>query len=75
MWTRTTGELRLLPDGQVVTAEIVDFERMGRSGQESFRTIAESARRAVLKASPLRGLPPEKYEAWRDIQLTFRPPV
>jgi hypothetical protein len=67
--------IRLLPDGQVVTAEIVDVERMGRSGQESFRTMAESARRAVLKASPLRGLPPEKFEAWRDIQLNFRPPV
>lgn len=62
----------LLPDGVVQRAEIVDRTRLT---QTFFRTMAESARRAVLQASPLRDLPPEKYELWREITFTFRPPV
>lgn len=68
-------ELRVLlrPDGSVISAEIVDTGRM--QTEPFFRTMAESARRAVLNASPLKGLPTEKYEKWRDIQMVFYPPV
>ncbi len=64
--------IRLLPDGVVQRADIVDQARLSEA---FFRTMAESARRAVLQASPLRDLPPEKYEQWREITFTFRPPV
>lgn len=37
-----------------------------------FRTAAESAIRAVHMCSPL-DLPPEKYDRWRDMELTFDP--
>ena len=62
----------LLPDGEVRRADIVDKARLSDT---FYRTMAESARRAVLQASPLRDLPPEKYEQWREITFTFRPPV
>ena len=62
----------LLPDGAVRRADIVDQARLSDS---FYRTLAESARRAVLQASPLRDLPPEKYEHWREITFTFRPPI
>ncbi len=64
--------IRLLPDGVVQRADIVDQARLSEA---FYRTMAESARRAVLQASPLRDLPPEKYEQWREITFTFRPPV
>ena len=64
--------ISLLPDGTVQRARIVDQTRLS---QAFFRTMAESARRAVLQASPLRDLPPEKYEQWREITFTFKPPV
>ncbi len=78
---RDAGELDveiyivLLPDGTVRKAEIVDQARMLQPGGEFFRAMAESARRAVLQASPLRDLPPERYEDWREITFRFRPPV
>jgi hypothetical protein len=50
----------LMPDGKVRRAVIVDQARL--SSDAFYRTMAESARRAVLQASPLRDLPPEKYE-------------
>ena len=62
----------LLPDGVVRRAVIVDQARLSDA---FYRTMAESARRAVLQASPLRDLPPEKYEQWKEITFTFRPPV
>ncbi len=65
----------LLPDGTVRAAEIVNRARLDQPGEEFFRSMAESAKRAVLKASPLRDLPPEKYEQWREITFRFSPPV
>jgi hypothetical protein len=52
--------------------EIVDAD----SGA-NYRTMAESGRRAVLKASPFEILTRyvDRYEGWRDITMTFSPPV
>ena len=67
--------ISLLPDGTVRKAEIVDQARMKEPGEEYYRSMAESALRAVLQASPLRDLPPDRYEDWREITFRFRPPV
>ncbi len=70
-------EIRIVlqPDGTVTDAQIVDRARMMRPGEEFFRAMAESARRAVWRANPLRNLPPEQYDQWREITFTFRPPA
>lgn len=59
------------PDGSLSrTPEIVDRP----PGEDDFyRTAAESARRAVQKCAPLKHLPPDKYERWREVVLTFNP--
>lgn len=78
---RDAGELEveihisLLPNGTVRKAEIVDRARMAQPGGEYYRSMAESALRAVLQASPLHDLPPDRYEDWREITFRFRPPV
>jgi outer membrane biosynthesis protein TonB len=68
-------EIVLMPDGVVRKASIVDSARLKLDGEEFFRSMAESALRAVHRASPLQDLPPEKYEQWREITFRFRPPV
>ncbi len=60
----------LARDGTVLTAVIVDQARMATDGQ--YRAAAEAARRAVLKASPLK-VPPEKYDTWKNMLLHFNP--
>lgn len=51
----------------------VTIEDDGRSGRDPvYRAVAESAQRAVTSCGPLR-LAPEKYAAWRDMVLNFRP--
>jgi hypothetical protein len=59
-------------DGTVRQARIVDTGRY--AGDTFFRAAADSAVRAVLnpRCSPLR-LPPDKYEAWQNLDLFFNP--
>lgn len=69
---RVTLRIQLKPDGSVQRVEIVDSD----SGT-NFRTMAESARRAVLQASPFDILTRhvDSYEGWSDITMIFSPPV
>ncbi|WGF87303.1 hypothetical protein [Marinivivus vitaminiproducens] len=69
---RVRMRIQLEQDGSVRAVDIQDTGRM--ASDAAFRAVAESARRAVLSASPLR-LPPEKYTTWRDMTLNFTPPI
>ena len=43
-------------------------------GTESARrALAGGAKRAIMKSRPFRGLPPEKYDAWREVVVNFDP--
>jgi hypothetical protein len=61
----------LNPDGTVRQATIVD---QGRLSDPLVRAAAESARRAFFnpQCAPLK-LPADKYEVWRDLNVTFDP--
>lgn len=60
----------LEPDGAVRDAQIVDDPRY--TDDKLFRSVADSARRAVLVASPLQ-LPPGRYETFHDVVLDINP--
>jgi hypothetical protein len=60
------------PDGTVRQAAIVDTGRY--AGDAFFRAAADSAKRAILnpQCEPL-PVPPDKYEAWHNLDLFFNP--
>jgi hypothetical protein len=58
------------PDRSVQQVTIQDRARLERDA--SFRAVAESAKRAVDRCSPL-DLPVDKYALWRDIMMSFHP--
>jgi outer membrane biosynthesis protein TonB len=64
--------MQLARDGSVKQAEIINKARM--KTDSNFRTAAENAYRAVLdpNCNPL-PLPPDKYEEWKDLELSFNP--
>jgi hypothetical protein len=71
---RVTIRVFLNQDGSLTRPpEVVDEARMNRTGEENFRTAAESARRAVQRCAPYRMLPANKYDTWREVELTFDP--
>ncbi len=56
-------------DGSVARVGIEDQARM--VADPAFRTVAESAQRAVLTCQLV--LPVEKYDQWREMVMTFHP--
>jgi len=63
----------LEPTGHVRKAEVLDAGRMALN--PFFEAAADSARRAVLndRCNPLQDLPPDRYELWQELELTFNP--
>ena len=69
---RLTLDVRLRADGSVIKAELAQDK--GRYYNDGFfRAAVDSAIRAVYRCSPIKGLPPKKYETWKYLQLTFDP--
>ena len=74
--------IRLALDGavddvKIVGADCADDDNPRTAAERARCAVAESARRAVLKASPFEVLKRhvDSYRQWRDITMTFRPPV
>ncbi|MDR0695479.1 MAG: hypothetical protein LBF56_01745 [Holosporales bacterium] len=65
-------KMELDQSGNVKNAKIVDSARV--ENDPAFRVAAENAYRAVLdpNCNPL-PLPPEKYEEWKELELSFNP--
>ncbi|NCU48633.1 MAG: cell envelope biogenesis protein TolA, partial [Candidatus Fonsibacter lacus] len=64
-------KIKLNPDGSLISSEILDqASRSSKSGQNSYKVLAESALRAVRLCNPLK-VPPTGYEKWKEMQLNF----
>ncbi len=67
-----TLRVQLAEDASVTQVELARDE--ARYASDSFfRAAADSAMRAVHLCSPLKNLPPDKFAAWKDMELTFDP--
>ena len=61
-------------DGSLSKApEVLQHERMNTPGEEYFRTLAESALRAVRRCDPIKVPDVERYDSWKNLQLNFDP--
>lgn len=69
--TKVAVSVYLQVDGKVQNAKIKNESLLG--SDLSYRTLAESALRAVYKCSPIKGLPVNKYDNWKEIELIFNP--
>lgn len=65
--------IELNRDGSVVGRPSIVSQTGATAGNADYaRAFAETARRAVLRCSPLK-LPPEMYDAWKAFELNFDP--
>jgi hypothetical protein len=70
----TVINLKFRRDGSVASAQPVDQSGVNASNAQYRQQIIDLSRRAVLRCSPLRGLPPELYQGgWENINFTFTP--
>jgi len=65
--------VQLEQDGTVINVELAGESKSRYASDTFFRAAADSAIRAVRQCSPLENLPPDKFQTWRDIELTFDP--
>jgi len=63
-------KLSLKPDGSIEDMEMLDHIKMNTPGKETFRTLADSVRRAVQICNPL-NVPVSGYERWKKIIFNF----
>ena len=63
--------ISIKPDGVISNVEILDESRY--NSDKFYASAADSAVRAAHKASPLIGLPADKYNNWKEVELYFNP--
>lgn len=68
-----TLRIKLGPDGTVTSVEVAEDDRRRMRDDGFFRTMAESAVRAVNRTRQIKYLSAEKYHLWRDITVKFDP--
>ncbi len=61
------------PDGSYIRAEIARESLARYNSDPFFRTAADAAMRAVQRCTPLTGLPADRYNGWREMDLHFDP--
>lgn len=51
--------------------DVVDMERYNNPKEVAYKIAVDNARRAIDLCSPIRNLPTEKYEIWKEVILEF----
>jgi len=66
-------KLSISEDGYIESDldDFVDMSRYNNPGESAYKITVDNARRAIDLCSPLRNLPLEKYEIWKEIILEF----
>ena len=60
-------------DGTVQAVNIPPRDQSLYAKDDDFRALVDSAKRAVWVSSPLKGLPADKYETWKVLEMNFNP--
>lgn len=67
-------KISLNTDGSLLAPpEVLQHERMNKPSEKYFRTLAESALRAVRRCDPIKAPDINRYDSWKKIQLNFDP--
>lgn len=60
-------------DGSLINVYLHKSQSGRYNSDTFFRSAVDSAMRAVRACTPLQGMPPEKYDSWKDVELNFDP--
>lgn len=66
-------KLKISLDPNGVVQNVVPILESGFKNNPLYKTFVDSAVRAVYVASPIKGLSPEKYATWKEMQIMFDP--
>tara|TARA_B110000459_G_C16560597_1_gene471393 strand:+ start:544 stop:1350 length:807 start_codon:yes stop_codon:yes gene_type:complete len=67
-------KITLKQDGSLMKPpEVTDHQRMNKPSEKYFKVLAESALRAVRRCDPIKAPAADRYDKWKDMQLSFDP--
>lgn len=71
--TKISAKLSISEDGYIESdlEDLIDMTRYNNPKEAGYRISVDNVRRAIDLCSPLRNLPLEKYEIWKEIILEF----
>jgi outer membrane biosynthesis protein TonB len=71
--TSISAKLSISEDGYIESDldDLVDMTRYNNPKETAYKIAVDNARRAIDLCSPLRNLPLEKYDIWKEIVLEF----
>ena len=71
-----TVTFSLRPDGTLATQpKVKNAGQIARSGNAFWRVAQDRAVQAAMSCAPYDYLDPDRYEQWRDFEMTFTPPA
>jgi hypothetical protein len=62
--------VQLFDNGTVTSVKMLNDQNLYQS-DPLFRALADSAIRSVMRCSPIKNLPAQKYNLWKEIELVF----
>lgn len=71
--TKIVIKIQISIDGYIENDldDTVDFEKYNDPTFKDYKIIIDNVKRALELCSPLRNLPKEKYDSWREVSLQF----
>jgi len=71
--TKIVIKIQISIDGYIENDldETVDFEKYNNPAFKDYKIIIDNVKRALELCSPLRNLPKEKYDSWKEVSLQF----
>ncbi|MFM8186435.1 MAG: hypothetical protein ACKN9I_05865, partial [Alphaproteobacteria bacterium] len=71
--TKIVVKIQISIDGYIENDldDTVDFEKYNDPTFKDYKIIIDNVKRALELCSPLRNLPKEKYDSWREVSLQF----
>lgn len=71
--TKIVIKIQISIDGYIENDldESIDFEKYNNPAFKDYKIIIDNVKRALELCSPLRNLPKEKYDSWKEVSLQF----
>lgn len=71
--TKIAIKIQISIDGYIENDldDTIDFEKYNNPAFKDYKIIIDNVKRALELCSPLRNLPKEKYDSWKEVSLQF----
>jgi hypothetical protein len=71
--SKVTVIVSLNPDASIKSLKLAEQDQILYNKDTKFKEVADSAKTAIINCSPNKSLPLDRYDVWKEIEITFDP--